>query len=187
MDYSDWRWLFWLALLLGSNKDFASCLPLTGLSHSVLSIDHGVLRGPICDIDSWLWFVLPRLDHPGCDLRCAMEVNVTTWGLSNRNCETLGSLIDTLLFFLFLSFISPKIYSLGTIHYSAQLLPIYNLLQHIDSGWTNTDPQCGKCRLNMWFSSVSLIDARETWEFISFIWLCVFATQQWLTKIYLII
>lgn len=49
-------------------------LPLTTLSCSVSFTDHGVLRGPVCDIDSWLWSVLPRLDHPGSDLRCAMEV-----------------------------------------------------------------------------------------------------------------
>ena len=60
---------------------WATCsLQLTGLSHSVFSTDHGVLRGPICDIDSWLWFVLPRLEHTGCDLRCVMEVTITVSG-----------------------------------------------------------------------------------------------------------
>lgn len=51
-----------------------SNLPLTGLSCSVSSTDHGVLRGPICDIDSWLWSVMPLLDHVGSDLCCSMEV-----------------------------------------------------------------------------------------------------------------
>lgn len=64
---------------LGNNKDLLSCmnLPLTGSSCSVSSTDHGVLRGPICDIDSWLWSLLPRLDHVGGDLRRAMEVIAT--------------------------------------------------------------------------------------------------------------
>lgn len=43
-------------------------------SRSVSSTDHGVLRGPICDVDRGLWSLLPGPDHAGGDLRRAMEV-----------------------------------------------------------------------------------------------------------------
>lgn len=80
LDYSDWWLLFWLVPSLGNNKGLLCFiephpnLPLTASSSTVSSTDHGVLRGPICDIDSWLWSVLPRLDHVGSDLCRAMEV-----------------------------------------------------------------------------------------------------------------
>lgn len=70
----DWLHL-WATIKIYCPAWTTSNLPLTGSSCSVSSTDHGVLRGPICDIDSWLWSVLPRLDHVGSDLCCAMEVS----------------------------------------------------------------------------------------------------------------
>ncbi|KAM7408879.1 hypothetical protein PAMA_002550 [Pampus argenteus] len=69
-------------------------------------VNHAVPRGPICDTDSWLWSVLPRLDHVGSDLCRAMEI-----------------------------------YTLGTVYHPAQLLLIYNLLEHINPCWTNANSQ----------------------------------------------
>lgn len=64
----------WATLKVCCPARTTSNLPLTASSCSVSSTDHGVLRGPICDIDSWLWSVLPRLDHAGSNLRRALEV-----------------------------------------------------------------------------------------------------------------
>lgn len=53
-------------------------LALTAWSRSVSSTDHGLLRGPVCDVDRRLRSVLPRPDHAGGDLRRAMEVIAQT-------------------------------------------------------------------------------------------------------------
>lgn len=38
----------------------------------------------------------------------------------------------------------PQIHKIGAIHYTAQLLPIYNGIKYLDFGWSNTDTQQGK-------------------------------------------
>lgn len=45
---------------------------------------------------------------------------------------------------LLASAFAPQVHPLGTIHHPAQLLPLHRLLQHIDPGWTNADPQRGE-------------------------------------------
>lgn len=104
----DWFHL-WATIKIYRPAWTTSHLPLTASSCSVSSTDHGVLRGPICDIDSWLWSVLPRLDHVGGDLRRAMEVIATlqerklwpTWWWAISSSCKLKKYTDLFAFFFF--------------------------------------------------------------------------------------
>lgn len=53
-------------------------LALTAWSRPVPPTDHGLLRGPVCDVDRRLRSVLPRPDHTGGDLCRSMEVIAQT-------------------------------------------------------------------------------------------------------------
>ena len=73
----------WLVLLWATIKIYCPVWTASKASHwlvrsaPVSFTEHGVLRGPICDTDSWLWSVLPLLDHVVSDLCRAMEVTAT--------------------------------------------------------------------------------------------------------------
>jgi hypothetical protein len=43
--------------------------------------DHGVLSGPLCDFDHWLWSVLSRLDPVASGLCYSMEVSTIQPGM----------------------------------------------------------------------------------------------------------
>lgn len=119
--------------------------PLTAWSRSVSSSDHGVLRGPICDTDRGLWSLLPGPDHVGGDLRRVMEVIVLR-GLKPQPRPPPRGINGTDSDPFLPSAFVPQIHPLGAIHHPAQLLPVHRLLQHIDPGWTNADPQRGEYR-----------------------------------------
>lgn len=63
---------------------------------SVSSTDHGELRGPICDTDSWLWPLLPRPDHVGSDLRRALEVTTHARTRATNHYAAAGSTLISL-------------------------------------------------------------------------------------------